>query len=268
MIKNKIKPLDLIVFRGDDPVSDTIAEGEKMLLGNGQWSHCGIVITHDIVPFNNGVDGKLYVWESTMSGKLGGGPDDVETGTWKFGVQIRDLEQVIDAYDNDPTTRIGWCPLRNNPLDRKAGEDEKTWLGRVDQLKKLLTTFNEQKGNETYNYNLIDLGSTVSNFLFKCGRCCGSADKLFCSELVAFIYQLIGVLSNSTNAVQVAPVTLLGFDGKPVAVPIRLPAVVITREWSAFASDNSTVSYTDKDLDEQYKKYDSEHKLNESGGLI
>ena len=50
-----------------------------------------------------------------MSGAtLGDGVNNIETGKATFGVQIRDLEDVVDKYDNDNDTKIGWCQLVNN----------------------------------------------------------------------------------------------------------------------------------------------------------
>ena len=62
----------------------------------GLWTHVGMVITSDLLNFKNSVPGKLYVWESTMSGSLADGVNDTITNAGKFGVQIRSLEMLTE----------------------------------------------------------------------------------------------------------------------------------------------------------------------------
>lgn len=103
-LKSKIKPLDLLLFKGTDFVSKTISKCELYMEGSGSYSHTGIVISWEVMPFLSELEeGKLYIWESTMSGSCrgmnrGGEVPDVETGKGCFGVQIRDLEEVIKHY--------------------------------------------------------------------------------------------------------------------------------------------------------------------------
>src|SRR5438309_11598776 len=86
-LKNQVKPLDLMVFRGSDFVSDTISFLEKWKFGQGDWTHVGVVMTTDVITIKNGQPGRLYLWESTMSGKtLGDGVNNVETNQATFGV--------------------------------------------------------------------------------------------------------------------------------------------------------------------------------------
>lgn len=229
-IKDQIKPLDLIVFRGNEYVSDLISLIEKDFLGNGDWTHVGLVITPEILEIENGQPGQLYIWESTMSGQLGDGVNDVESKKGKFGVQIRHLGDVIDQYDKHPKSRIGWCPLINNPLLKKIHESDDHYLQRKMKIINLLQTFHQTKGHVTYDYNLCNLCSTVCCTCTETRRClCGRSNKMFCSELVATIYEMLGIMPN-IDPVRIAPVELLGYTNDHFKSPVRTPATLIIRE--------------------------------------
>lgn len=231
-IAHQFKPLDLIVFRGGECVSDMISKVEKKFLGNGEWTHVGIVVTTDIINIKNGITGKLYVWESTMSGQLGDGVNDIELQKGKFGVQIRDLAEVIDHYDKDINTKIGWCPLINNPFIKRENEIEEEYIKRIESLKLILNQFHKEKGHLTYDYNLCNLCSTVCCTCTRARRCvCGRSNKMFCSELVATIYELVGVMPKLVDPERIAPVELLGFTNDNFKSPVHMPPIVIVRDW-------------------------------------
>ena len=212
-IKNRIRPFDLICFRGDDFVSTGISKIQEKMLGNGDWTHVGMVITTDIIPIKNGKPGKLYVWESTMSGRLTDGVNNEETGASKFGVQIRDLEKVLKAYVKNDITKIAWCKLKKNPLD---GEN-------IKQIKYDMEEFHKEHGDASYEYKIIPLLKTI----FPClGRWFKTSDNFFCSELVATIYNKIGVLSG-IDPEKIAPVEFLGYTNDGVIDIVEKPIVIL-----------------------------------------
>jgi hypothetical protein len=231
-IKDKIKPLDLIVFRGSDFVSNSISLMEKIRLGKGDWTHVGLVVTPEIIPIKNSQPGKLYIWESTMSGRtLGDGVNNIETGAATFGVQIRDLEDVIDKYDNDIDTKIGWCQLINNPLNQKPDETNEAFIGRKLEICEKLSKFDNKIGNATYDYNLLNLLSTMCPTCTRCRRSVfGHAEKYFCSELVTNIYQIVDVMPKDIDPELVAPEELLGYTNDGIVSPVAAP-VLLTRVW-------------------------------------
>ena len=104
-IKNIIFPLDIILFRGTDGVSDLIRVVEQDVRGCGDFSHAGIIVTRELLPNLTKLEAKkLYVMESTMSYPLplvSDGPPNILTGKGYFGVQIRDLSILLNA-----TTRL------------------------------------------------------------------------------------------------------------------------------------------------------------------
>jgi hypothetical protein len=222
-LKNNIKPLDLIIFRGSDFVSDTISLVENLGLGNGNWTHVGLVVTTDIMPIKNGVKDKLYIWESTIGGNvLGIGLNDIEINKTVFGVQIRDLEEVVDKYDNNENTRIGWCKLLTNPIDKD-----------IENVKNIITSLHENIGNATYDYNCCNLLSTICNTCSNERReIFGNPNMYFCSELVAKIYIELGIIPKYIDPEKIAPVALIGHTKYNFPCPVQIPPVHITREWN------------------------------------
>jgi hypothetical protein len=236
LLSDAIKPLDLILFRGSEPVSDAIALVEKFALGAGDWTHVGIVVTTDLFPIKNGVPNKLYVFESTMSGHLGDGVNDTESNSGKFGAQIRDLNLVVDKYDQNPKSKIAWCPVlpQLNPLLKRSDESDESFMQRQSKIKDTLTKFHDELGHVTYDYNLCNLFSTICCTSCKSCRdtmCCGHSNKMFCSELVTRVYQAVGIIPDNIEAEEVAPQELLGnqSSNSKFLCPVCLPPIGIIR---------------------------------------
>lgn len=232
-VENLLKPLDPLWFRGKDGVSSFIRLLEKVIVGNGTFSHCGVVVTRDLMPWLKVLKpGVKYVWESTMSIPLAGFTDgviDVETGKGKFGVQIRPLHEVIKEYtDQEDEAYVAWAPLKDSPWTES----------RKKYIQKTIRKLHKQIGTKTYELNLIELVAS----LFPCIRHFSKTSEwiedeiydilrnwkvvdgpehdededidafYFCSELVALIYKRVGVLDESINPNTVVPMDLLGYD--------------------------------------------------------
>lgn len=210
----KAKPFDLIVFRGEDFISSTISHVEKKAFGTGEWTHVGVIITKDVLDFKNAKRGKLYVWESTMSGGISGDNVlDEETNKGKFGVQIRDFEKVIQSYLRTGKSRIGWCPLKNNPLVKKSNETIDDFVNRIFKIKNCVTEFYKAHKDSPYDNKVLPLFKTIFpcfgklpliHKLFK------SKNKLFCSEMVTLLYQHLNLVDISIDPETIAPVELIG----------------------------------------------------------
>lgn len=132
---DKMSNMDLIMFRGDDIISDTIADlqiQEKIIsLNNGlftvkdpsngdiiNFTHAGLIVKADILPEYNLDPTKLYILESTYSHEISGmnnGPPDYLTNKQYFGVQLRELEQVCRSYIQNDKTKISWVKLKFKP---------------------------------------------------------------------------------------------------------------------------------------------------------
>lgn len=110
-LKGDMRSLDLLMFRGDDIISDTIAEIQQQ----DQFTHAGLVINSDLLPELGLKPNHLYVFESTYSHDVPGiqtGPPDCVTGNKFFGVQLRDFEKLCHMYIHNDKTKIAWFPLK------------------------------------------------------------------------------------------------------------------------------------------------------------
>jgi hypothetical protein len=214
-IKKEIKPLDLVFFGSHSLFPILIRFIESIILKNngsdselkaGDFSHVGIIITTDIIKYPHMEDGKLYIFESTASGNnLKGISDGIENinGDSYFGVQIRDLEAIINA---DKKTNIAFGHLQNNPIDDIT----------INDLKKNFTNIVNKYIGQKYDYNLIGLSSS----LIPCIRFLRNiTDKildtelnLFCSELVSHIYKDLNIFPQTVKPFNVVPMDFLNFD--------------------------------------------------------
>jgi hypothetical protein len=234
-IRDRIKSLDLILFRGSDLVSTTILSIEsKVDKTDAQFSHAGIIIRgEDLAPpeaehskkFDWIKPESIYIFESTMSGGLSDGVLNVY-GKSFLGVQMRDFDQVVKAYDtSSPKTRLAWLPLKEE-LRQKVTANPKEYR------EMLARTFIKYDGMP-YDASFIDMAaaasckcargvrdsgyfSVIRDFLCRlccCCCCCKCSKKsmtaashwLFCSELVAVIYKDMGVLPTTCETQNVMP---------------------------------------------------------------
>jgi hypothetical protein len=227
-----IKPLDLVMFKGGDFVSDFIRFLEKSKNKNihnkkyydlecDAFSHVGIVVNDEILNDPRIKPGKLYIWESTMSGKLSDGVYNIDEKSY-LGVQLRDLDEVVKAYSLDKDTDIAFCSLKDSVLSHYKNEY-------AALLKQRFTTLFIRYNGVRYDANLYSLSSSI----FTCLRskrdevedACNSEEWLFCSELVAIIYRELGFIPKNVDPKNVVPMDFVGYDvdsmengGLPVVV--------------------------------------------------
>lgn len=235
----KIRPFDLLVFRGADGVSSLIGRLEERATGKGSVSHVEVAINREwcskIKPLHSELETDtlddvttMFSWGSTLSGPLNDGAYNAETNKATFGVQLRVLEDLIASYLKNPDANVGYCRLLHNPIARRSDESAIDYKLRCGELKlRVDRAYNEYSGR-TYNANpfallgsmfptLRPLRNASDDILEKL-----TGDKwLFCSEFVALLYQSIGVITDSTdgvddgkllNAGDVLPIDFLGCD--------------------------------------------------------
>lgn len=112
-----IQPLDVVLFRGMDAVSNAISFVQAKKVGRGDFSHGGMAITREALDLPFLEPGRVYVWESTLSAPAGFWArftdkiPDVETKGLRFGVQLRDLELVVEGYSSSGG-KVAWCAYR------------------------------------------------------------------------------------------------------------------------------------------------------------
>jgi hypothetical protein len=223
-----IKPLDLILFKGQDLVSDTIRLIEYVDLKNNwsdDYTHCGIIINRELLDDERLDPSKLYVWESTISGKLGGGVYNIQ-GESHLGVQVRDFEEVVKAYDEPNNTQIAWCRLNNNPWnDPEKSAEIKT---------KFREIFDKYNGIR-YDLNFFSLFSSFYNRIRPFRKfveiVCRTNKWLFCSEHVALTYKELGLLPEETEERDVLPVDFITGVDEDKAIPkhfVKYPVRLVT----------------------------------------
>ncbi len=120
ILKDEMKSFDILMFRGSDMISDTIADIQK----NNSFTHIGLIVNSDVLPEFSLKPNRLYILESTYSYEIIGmnnGPPDSLTGEKYFGVQLRDLEDVCKSYIHNEKTKIAWYSLQNTPTIKNFG---------------------------------------------------------------------------------------------------------------------------------------------------
>lgn len=231
-LRSKIRPLDLILFRGGEFVSDSIGFLERWRLGTGDWTHSGVVVNLDVLPgIKNAQPDRLYVLESTSS-LFASDVADIETGKHRLGVQIRDLENVVQCYLTSAKTKIGWCPLIDNPSVRNKDETEERYNERMTWIRKRLTALHEEVFEAFYDANCVDLFAGLFTICRPVRNLCRCSENLyFCSELVALVYKQIGLLPSNTDVRNVVPVDFLpGVDSdKSVSGLVEGNPILITK---------------------------------------
>ncbi len=227
-VRAEIQPLDLLLFRGPDFISNTIRwiQRRRLGLGAGRFSHVGLVVDERVYKNPRMLPGKLYVLESTMSGNITSeGVTDIN-GQVVFGVQIRDLDEVIKAYDSSPTSRIAVGHLRNNPYLSCSDQMER------DIFRSRCTTLINSVEGRQYDANLFSLcGALFPRLrgLRDMAETVLDTDKwLFCSELCALMYKSLDILPPSLDERNVVPVDFLpGIDEDGMPPIIQCPVQYI-----------------------------------------
>lgn len=228
-LKDRMIPLDIILFSGSDFVSKMIQFLQKKKLGKGIISHVGIVINKELMPHIEGMEkDKLYIWESTSSVELPLVADTVPdiSGKGKFGIQIRDLQEVIIGYNHQEKASVYWGKLRNNPWRKKDNEHIDEYKKRRKKIKWLIKECHEIYGKSHYDASVLDLLSSLYPTLRPLRNMklwilkkitnkrkrdvCKS--KFFCSEFIAILYKTLEIIPNYINPSNVVPVDFLGYD--------------------------------------------------------
>ena len=184
------EPWDVLLCRGQGLVHEAILLAQNHnLQRQTQWSHVGLIITSEVFPHPKLKPGELYVLESTAGGLLGDGVYDVVREETFVGVQIRPLQELL-ALEGD---QYAWLPL----LERPALRD------RSDVVYRYL-----HKG---YDWSPLCLVSSVLERTRPLRNLFINADsRFFCSELVARVYQDLGLLSDELRADNVIPADFVG----------------------------------------------------------
>lgn len=137
---------------------------------DSKYSHAGIVL-RDPTFLDKPLEG-LYVMESTGFSDI----KDAEDNEIKFGVQIRPLEDVFKKYDG----AIFWRKLT---------------VERNEDFYKNLAEAHRVVHNKPYDTNPIDWIESL--FDIKLGDV-QLTDRFFCSAMVCFVYDKLGLVTSDT----------------------------------------------------------------------
>ena len=237
---DKMRPLDIIAFNGADIVSDIVDLAQKYFLGSGEFTHVAMVVTDEILPYKGLEPGKIYIWESTISGDPFGLSDDVvtmDTGKCYMGVQLRDLEEVLYKYlSNSGTSKAfaAWCPLYNNPCNRKPVESDSEYESRMHDVKTKFREIFDTYHHRSYELDVANMLASIykparwyrdaynsfTKRLYEGLRWLrivgpreqGPSGWQFCSELITRVYQEYGIISNEYDPSNAVPMDFFGFD--------------------------------------------------------
>jgi hypothetical protein len=225
-----VEPLDLIVFRGSDIVSWFIRKLERLELKDDCISHVGVAVNREVIPHLTAMDpSRMYVLESTVPFSE---PKDVISGGWRFGVQIRELNDVVTNYSVVKKGKVGYAKLKQRPVIDSC---------LVDKMKVIITKY----ANCWYPINPIRLLAIVSptfrylrdaldtlyiesHRLLTLTHVLNPSDidnlsieealrivqqcSIFCSELAVIVYQELGIIDKTIVPSDVAPVSIVHMD--------------------------------------------------------
>lgn len=201
-----INPLDIVLFRHDNYISNTIMCCENLETPTIEnWSHSALVINTELININGMKRDELYLLESLNTTHTA----DVHDiwGVGKFGVQIRKLEDVITNIKLTKGSMAGLYKLKNNPLMTNS------------PLKKDIINnfymFYSHICDATYDFKYLIKAILPNCCLEMCcwNSYCGCVrtndmTSFFCSELVVSSYQHMGLISEKIDPETISPVEI------------------------------------------------------------
>jgi hypothetical protein len=193
-------------------------------------------------------DNEMYVWESTMSGRLNDGVKNGETGKTTFGVQLRKLRDVAVAYTANGEANVGICTLRINPCDKLSSDTALSFWTRQRDLREKINSVYKKYNGVTYDANPLSLLGSLFPALRGLrnitddilGKFSDANKWLFCSEFAAALYEMVGVITDETDGVKdgkmldprnVVPVDFLGIDADKKGNSLYQPIVNLPPVW-------------------------------------
>ena len=204
-VVSQMRTWDLLLFGSPDPVSRAIRCCQRRRLGHGvvDHSHAGVVVRALDLPEGHpcyGPANMVYVFESVLGGRLSDGVGRAGDGETFFGVQLRPLHEVMKAVWA-AEGRAVWCPLAAQaglPDNHRRGAFVKLLVNKYD--------------GTPYDWR----PTTLCGALLPCCRplrwlsrrlcgCCFRTRRLICSQLVAHIYQDLGLVGREVDPRDVVP---------------------------------------------------------------
>lgn len=205
------EPLSVVLFCGKDLSSKLIKSVQLSAMDKtsdvkkyGIYSHSGVLVNKSLFPNSETLDPKKwYVLEMTMSKQLSSDPvPNSETGSGKFGLQIRDFEQVVQHYDGD----VAILKLKDNPIRKKESESDEEFQKRFDIIVENSKQFKQENNGLNYQLNPIRLlASVFSQIRWLRVLMPFSSYWQMCSEVTISYLKKVGALDEKINAENVVP---------------------------------------------------------------
>ena len=242
-VEKYLESFDLVLFRGGNFAADAIIYIQKLSLDvkpptGTDVSHVGMIVRSDILDHPGVLPGKTYILESTMSmPNFLKGAEAVPTieGDGCFGVQLRQYEPLIRAYDRPDNTAISIGKLLDNPAANGGGQ----------LIKAKFTEFFKKISDIKYDFKPTSLFGAA----FPCCRCMrdvsdeiSGGELLFCSELIALVYKEFGILPQTVDPRNVIPMDFIpGLDRDgDIGQIIQMPIVPIVSSYHFNNVDNGS----------------------------
>ncbi|MCU7882076.1 MAG: hypothetical protein KZQ66_11060 [Candidatus Thiodiazotropha sp. (ex Lucinoma aequizonata)] len=188
-IRPNINTGDLILFSGWGPV----AFGIK-LVTQSKWSHVGMAFKMPEYDF-------ACVWESTSLSNI----PDLKSGMFVNGVQMSPLRDRIREYNGEVAIR--------HLLDFTLGTEELS----------ALKSFRHLVRGRPYERDMAELFSSALPLSNE-----EDISSLFCSELIAETYQVLGLLDESKPSNEYTPADFSQDAGLPLSAGALGEEIMIT----------------------------------------
>lgn len=234
-IESSLEPLSIVLFCGRDLASTVIKKAEMVAMDNvlnakkyGLYSHSGVLVNKSLFPNIESMDPKRwYVLEMTMSKEVSSNPvPNVETGSGKFGLQIRDFEQVVQHYHGD----VAVLKIKENPSRRRDSETEEEFSKRFESIVNKSKQFKSENDGLNYQLNPIRLlASAFSGFRWLRVLMPFSSYWEMCSQVTVSYLKAVGAIDQSVQAENVVPEDFIfDSDGQIQQSTFIFPPIHIT----------------------------------------
>jgi hypothetical protein len=197
----------LVVFKGDDFISRVIQVAQNLLVEqkdqvNRRWSHVGVIVDRNVLPLPYMDPGKLYVYESVLSGTAFGyqyssvqSVDHPLSKSKRYyaGPQIRPFVESV----KDVTGLIAIAKL--NPIQRLKIDSID-----IQVLRRKMLGFHAAYNESGYPFTILPQIASANDGLYRLlqkfknenGQDIGDRtvkSAVFCSEFAAKVYQMLEI---------------------------------------------------------------------------
>ena len=184
---------------------------KKHLHKTSTWVHAGIVCPQYFIDFNNNDKNTSFIVESLVSGF--DGVNNVETNRFHNGLQIRNLQHVVEAKIKNGDA-IACFHIKDSPFPYTLHEERNLDADYMEEYKnnhkftEFIQIFWEKYSACTYD--VCNCSKAININIFSSTQ---SKKRLFCSEAVVRFYQHIGIMDYEIDAEKISPEELGSWCG-------------------------------------------------------